>query len=106
MHSFSVAVLVRKLIELFFILLKVKGLDWIVKSMKNSIKKIINILCKTGKLFKNTENIAPHYFYYVKVVWGGEDLMEEYISFIFSKNYTLLGVELAKKRLLNQNSPM
>jgi len=93
-HFLDNLIIIRKLIELFFILIEVKGLDWIVKSMKNSIKKIINILCKTGKLFKNTENIVHMY---------GKDQIEEYISLIFSKNYVLLGVNLVKKRLFCQH---
>jgi len=94
MHSFSVATLVRKMIELFFILIKAKGLNWLMSTMKYSIKKIINILNKTKGLLKNTENMVHMY---------GEELLEEHIALIFSKNYTLIGVELAKKRLFYQN---
>ena len=35
----------------------------------------------------------------VKVVRDGEELLEECVAMVFSKNYTLLGVELSKKRL-------
>jgi len=94
MHAFSVATLVRKMIELFFILVEAKGLDWVINAMRCGIKKIINILNKTKRLLKNTENMVHMY---------GKELMEEHIVMIFSKNYTLLGVELAKKLILFQN---
>jgi len=63
MHTFSVAVLIRKMIELFFILLEAKGLNWIIRTMKSGIKKIISILFKNRRLMKITENMVPHYFY-------------------------------------------
>jgi len=90
MHTFSVAVLIRKMIELFFILVEAKSLKWLIEVMKSGIKKIINILTKNKRLLKNTENMI-HMF--------GEELMEECITMIFSKNYTLLGVELPKNLL-------
>jgi len=93
MQTFSIATLVRKMIELFFILIESKGLNWVINVMKCGIKKIINILSKTNCLFKNTENMVHMY---------GKEQVEEYISFIFSKNYALLGVKLAKKCLLYQ----
>ena len=34
MHTFSVATLVRKMIELFFILVEAKGLDWVINAMR------------------------------------------------------------------------
>jgi len=91
MQTFSIAVLVRKIIELFFILLEAKGLKWIMNTMKCGIKTIINILCKNRRLMKNAENMI-HMF--------GEEQMFEHICLIFSKNYTLLGVEYFKKRIL------
>jgi|GEM_PF-581988 len=93
MHTFSVAALVRKMIELFFILVEAKGFNWLINTMKCGIKKIINLLYKTRKLLKNTENMV-HMF--------GKEQMEEHIAMIFSKNFTLLGVELIKKRILFQ----
>jgi len=84
MHTFSVAVLVRKMIELFFILVEAKGLDWVIKSMKSGIKKIINILVKTRCLYKNTENMVHMY---------GEMLMEEHITMIFSKNASFTNIK-------------
>jgi len=92
MHTFSVSVLIRKMIELFFIIVDAKGLDWLINAMKYGIKKIINILNKNRRFFKNTENVVHMY---------GEDLMEVHIAMIFSKNYTLIGVEKAKKSLLS-----
>jgi len=94
MHTFSVAVLVRKMIELFFILLEAKGLNWIINTMKLGIKKIINYFTKNGRFLKNTDKMI-HMF--------DKDDINEYISFVFSKNYTLLGIELEKKRILYQN---
>jgi len=90
MQTFSVAVLIRKMVELFFVLLEAKGLKWIKNAMKRGIKKIINILYKNKRLLKNPEKMI-HMF--------GKEQMDEYISFIFSKNLTLLGVEYTKKRL-------
>ena len=55
-------------------------------------KKIINLLCKTKRLLKNTENMVHMY---------GEMLMEEHITMIFSKNYTLLGVEIPQESILS-----
>jgi len=89
MHTYSIAVLLRKMIDIFFILLDAKDLDWIMNAMRNGIKKIINILNKNKKLFKNQKNIL-HMF--------EKDQIEEQISLIFSKNYALLGVEYIKKR--------
>jgi len=94
MHTFSIAVLIRKMIEFFFILIEAKGLDWVINAMKCGIKKIINILCKNRRLIKDTNKMIHMY---------GKEEMDEYISYIFSKNYTLLGVESAKKRLLYYN---
>jgi len=91
MHTFSIATLIRKMIKLFFVLIEAKGLEWLTRSMKCSIKKIINILSKNRRLLKDPENMV-HMF--------GKEQIDEYISFIFSKNYTLLGVEKAKKRVL------
>lgn len=93
MQTFSIAVLLRKIIELFFILLEAKGLKWIMNAMKSGIKKIINILYKNRRFMKNTENMI-HMF--------GEEQMYEHICLLFSKNYTLLGVEYFKKRILFQ----
>jgi len=94
MHTFSVAVLVRKMIELFFILVDAKGLNWLMNAMRSSIKKIINILTKNIRLLKNTEYMVHMY---------GKDQIEECISMIFSKNYTLLGVKLTNKHLVYNN---
>jgi len=94
MHTFSIAALVRKMIELFFILIKAKGLDWVINTMKSGIKKIINILNKNRSLFKNQKNMIHMY---------GEEMIEEHIVMIFSKNYTLLGVKPAKRYLFYQN---
>jgi len=93
MHTFSVAVIVRKMVEWFFKLIELKSYKWLVENMKRCLKRIINVLSKTGRILKDTENIVHMY---------GEEQMEEHIIFIFSKNYTLLGVELSKKRLIYQ----
>jgi len=84
MHSFSVAVLLRKMIELFFLIIQEKGLEWLQNTMNLCIKKILSFLNKTGSFFKDTENMV-HMF-------GKEQVVEEIIM-IFSRNYTLLGVE-------------
>jgi len=93
MHTFSIASLLRKLIEIFFILIEIKSIDWLISSMKCGIKKILNVLYKRKYLYKNTENMV-HMF--------EKEQMEEYISFIFSKNYTLLGAEIIKNRIMFQ----
>jgi len=90
MHSFSIAVLIRKMIELFFFFIEAKSFTWLINTMNSSMKKILRIFYKTGRLLKNTENIV-HMF--------GEEQVEEHISLIFSNNYTLLGVIKAKKQL-------
>ena len=94
MHSFSIAVMVRKMIEWFFKLIELKSYKWLVENMKRCMKRIINVLSKTGRILKDTENMI-HMF--------GEEQMEEQISIIFSKNYTVLGVEMTKKRLVFKN---
>jgi hypothetical protein len=90
MHTFSIAVLVRKMIELFFIIIEVKSFEWLQDRMKNGIKKIIKILSNIGGFQKNTGNMIHMY---------GEEVMEGHIVMLFSKNYTLLKVDLAKKYL-------
>jgi len=94
MHTFSIAVLIRKMVELFFTLIEAKGLDWLMDAMQSGIKKIINILCKNRRLLKNQTNLLHMY---------DKEQIEEHISLIFSKNYTLLGVEYAKKCILFKN---
>jgi len=94
MHSFSIAVIVRKMIEWFFKLIELKSYKWLIENMKRCMKRIINALSKTGRILKNTENMV-HMF--------GVEQLEENISLIFSRNFTLLGVELAKKRLFYDN---
>jgi len=90
MHTFSIAALVRKMVELFFILVESKGLEWVINKMKYSIKKMISIICKSRRLYKNPKKMVHMY---------GKDLIKEHISLTFSENYTLLGIEYTKKHL-------
>ena len=66
MHSFSVAVLVRKMIECFFKLIKVKSYKWLSENMKRCIKRIINALYKTGRILKDIKNMVSHTTFTVK----------------------------------------
>jgi len=90
MHSFSIAVVIRKMIELFFYFIEVKSLEWLQNLMSCCKNKIIRLFARTRRFMKDTENIVHMY---------GEELMDETISMIFSRNYTLLGVVLSKNRL-------
>jgi len=91
MHTFSVAVLVRKMIEMFFFFIEYKSFEWLKKMMNCCIKRIIKILTKFGSFFKDTKNMV-HMF-------GEEQMLEETIM-TFSKNFTLLGIKRVKKRLV------
>ena len=90
MHTFSVAVLIRKMVELFFFFIEAKSLKWLRYLMSCCKNKMVSILTKMRRFMKNTEKMLHMY--------GEEQLIEE-INLIFSKNYTLLGVVKAKKQL-------
>ena len=91
MHTFSIAVMIRKMIDLFFYFIERKSLEWLKNLMSCCKNKIVRILTKMRRFMKNTEKMEHMY---------GEELMEEQISMIFSKNYTLLGVDLSKNKLV------
>ena len=66
MHSFSIAVMVRKMIEWFFKLIELKSYKWLVENMKRCMKRIINVLSKTRRILKDTENMVSHTTFTVK----------------------------------------
>ena len=60
MQTFSVAVMVRKIIELFFYFIEAKSLEWLKKFMNCWKNKIYRTLSKTRRFMKNTEKMVSH----------------------------------------------